>query len=427
MNASDGATALQIEAVRAQFPSLSEKDGGMRRIYADNPAGTQVPVHVIERMTDYFRRHNANKGGTFVTSRATDELVVAARRAMAGFLKAAGPEEVVLGPSMTALTFRVAHALESRFLPGDEIIVTNMDHDGNVTPWVKMAERCGLIVKRLDFSTETWRYDLEALDELLSPRTKLAAINYASNITGTINDVAEIAARIRSAGGLTYVDAVQYAPHGIVDVAKIGCDFLVCSAYKFYGPHIAVLWGSQGILSTLELDKLRPVSDGLPDRFEQGTPPYELHAGLLGALQYYAWLGGTETVDPLSIPSSHKIDAGKVWMRHREEFLTRQLINGLSSLQGVRVLGLTSKNEMHSRVSTVSISVDGHDPASLERALSKQNIFVWSGHNYALDIIERVGAGSSGVLRIGPVHYNTSEEIDEIVTAIDVYLSANGG
>ena len=317
---------------------------------------------------------------------------------------------------MTSLTFQMTRALEPLIARGDEILVTRMDHDANVTPWVRLAERTGATIKWLDFSRETFRYELDDLDRLLGPRTKLAAVNYASNVTGTINDVAAIARRVRTAGGLTYVDAVQFAPHGIVDVQALGCDFLVCSAYKFYGPHAGILWGRRDLLERLKPEKLEASSNEIPSRYEIGTQSHEAIAGILGALEYYAWLGA----DSADTSLRARINAGKAAMQNHEQLLAERLIGGLSSLPGVRIHGLTGANEMADRVSTISLSIDGQSPHRLAAALDDRNIFVWSGHNYALGVIDRLGVSrDEGVLRIGPVHYNTVQEIDTVLSTLD--------
>ncbi len=412
-----------IDRVRASFPSLAVTDGGVPRVFFDNPAGTQVPSQVIERYTSYFTRSNANSGGSFVTSRDSMEIAGLARARLAAFVNAPSADEIVIGRSMTALTFHITQAIQPMIKPGDEIIVTRMDHDGNVTPWLRLAERTGAVIKWLPFDRETTRYDMAALDALLSPRTRLAAINYASNITGTINDVATICAKVRGAGGLTYIDAVQYAPHGIVDVQALGCDFLVCSPYKFYGPHVGVLWGRRELLEQMSPPKLRVSPETLPSRYMLGTAAYESIAGTLGALEYYDWLGETVATpaqrDAAGEGSARTINAAKLWMQDHEAALALRLIEGLKPLKGVKVHGLTGANEMHERVSTVSITVDGHAPAELANMLGAQNIFAWSGHNYALDLIAWLGlAEQGGILRLGPVHYNTFAEVDQVVDAL---------
>ena len=412
-----------IERVRAAFPSLSETDAGRRRIYFDNPAGTQVPKQVIDRLVSYYTRSNANSGGEFVTSRDTMAIAAASRAKLAAFLNAPSPDEIVIGRSMTALTFHMASALQPMLQPGDEIIVTHMDHDANVTPWLRLAERAGAIVKWLPFDRETTRYDVKALEAIVTPRTRIAAINYASNITGTINDVAALVQRVKAVGGLTYIDAVQFAPHGIVDVQALGCDFLACSPYKFYGPHVGVLWGRHDLMERLAPQKLRVSPETLPSRFMLGTAAYELIAGTLGALEYYEWLGEAVATDAqrqtAGPGAGQAINAAKLWMQDQEATLALRLINGLQSLKGVRVHGLTEAAHMHDRVSTVSVTVENKQPRALATKLATENIFTWSGDNYALDLIAWLGlTQSGGVLRIGPVHYNTLEEVDETVEAL---------
>lgn len=409
-----------IERVRAVFPSLRVTDAGHRRIYFDNPAGTQVPQQVIDRTVGYYSRINANSGGAFVTSRESVAMIEDTRRKLADFFNAADRDEIVIGQAMTALTFHMTRALESWFRPGDEIIVTRMDHDGNVTPWLRLAERLNLNVKWLPFDRETARYDMAALEALLSPRTKLAAVNYASNITGTINDVAAVARRVREVGGLTYVDAVQYAPHGVIDVLALGCDFLVCSAYKFYGPHLGILWGRRELLERFTPPKLRAAPEALPHRYMMGAPQFESIAGLGGALEYYEWLGGAVATDADRAASSNLMNAAKLWMQRHEEALASRLIAGLKTFKGTKIHGLTGANEMSGRVSTVSVTFAEHDPAALAVALAGRNIFSWSGHNYALDVIDWLGLSEKGgVLRFGPVHYNTEAEVDVTLAALD--------
>jgi cysteine desulfurase family protein (TIGR01976 family) len=412
-----------IDTVRAQFPSLAVADEGRARIYFDNPAGTQVPQQVIDRTVGYYTNINANSGGAFVTSRESVAMIVETRRKLAAFFNAADADEIVIGQAMTALTFHMTRALEPIFQPGDEILVTQMDHDGNVTPWLRLAERLGLTVKWLPFDPETARYDLAALDTLLTPRTRLAAINYASNITGTINDVAAIAKRVKAVGGLTYVDAVQYAPHGVIDVQTLGVDFLVCSAYKFYGPHLGILWGRRELLERFHPPKLRAAPEAIPHRYMMGAPQFESIAGLGGALDYYVWLGGEIASDADRAAATHPMNAAKLWMQRHEEALAARLIAGLQNFKGVTIHGLTGANEMSGRVSTVSATFAGHDPAALATALAGRNIFTWSGHNYALDVIDRLGLkDKGGVLRFGPVHYNTAAEVDETLAALDRFV-----
>lgn len=411
-----------LTTLRARFPALAVTDAGQPRVYFDNPAGTQVPDLVIDRVTDYYRSANANYGGRFRTSRTTVELAHQARQAMAAFVNADSADEIVIGPNMTSLTYAASRALAPRFQPGDQILLTRMDHDGNVTPWLQLARRLNLEVVWLDFNTDTYRYDLDALEELVSERTRLAAINYASNITGTINDVSAIVKRVKAASdAVCYVDAVQYAPHGIIDIDHLGCDMLVCSAYKFYGPHVGVLWGRFDLLDGLQPDRLRAAPANVPHRFETGCANSEGIAGLLGAIDYYEWLGNQVHARPVGAPAAGPdlrgaISRAKTWMCDHESTLSRRLIAGLSTMPGVTVHGLTADAEMSDRVSTVSVTVANKDPADLAERLGEQNIFTWSGHNYAVEVIETLGcANRGGVLRFGPVHYNTTDEVDRVL------------
>ena len=284
-------TAFPIDDVRGAFPALALTDHGRARAYLDNPAGTQVPQPVIEAVARCLTETNANLGGAFVTSKAADAVVGGAHAAMADLLGAASAREVVIGPSMTSLTYRISRSLGRRLEPGDEVVVTRMDHDGNVAPWLQLAEDRGLVVRWLPFDRESWRIEPEALDHVLSEKTRILALNYASNLTGSVNDVAALAARAKAAGALVYVDAVQLAPHRLVDVAALGCDFLVCSSYKFFGPHLGVLWGRGDLLAEMFPYQCRCASDEIPKKFETGTPQIELLAGLEAAVDYFAWLG----------------------------------------------------------------------------------------------------------------------------------------
>ncbi len=410
-----------VARARSRFPSLAVKSGRQARIYFDNPGGTQVPKDVTARMMRYLTRSVANVGAAFRTSVETGALEAEARAAMAQFFNARSPSEVIFGASMTTLTLHVTHALERLVSPGDEIIVTKMDHDGNITPWLLMAQRCGLTLKWLDFSTETYRYDLADLERLLTPRTRIIAVNHASNLLGTINDIAGLSKRAKTVGALVYVDSVQYAPHGVVDVQKLGCDFLICSAYKFFGPHLGILWGREELLQSLSPLKLRASTNEVPNRYETGTLPFEQLAALLGALEYYAWVG--DLVSPSGKTKSRslrtRINRGKLAMQRHEEALSLQLVTGLKELPGARVRGITGKSEMHDRVSTVAFTLEGIPSARIAQALAKREIFVWSGSNYAIDLVERLGlTKSGGVVRVGAVHYNTAAEVRRFLDAM---------
>lgn len=414
--------SLPISRIRSRFPSLSLMQSARRRVYFDNPGGTQIAKQSLQRMNDYLLRAVANSGGTFRTSLATDAMVAKTRVAMTQFFNARSPREVIFGGSMTALTMHLTRALEPLFSPGDEIIVTRMDHDGNVSPWRLMAERCGLTLRRLDFDGDTFRYDLAELDRLLTPRTRLVAMNHASNLTGTISDVAALVRRAKSVGALTYVDAVQSAPHCALDVQALDCDFLVCSAYKFFGPHLGILWGREELLESLTPPKLRAATDDLPHRFEMGTLPFELIAGLLGSLEYFAWVGDTVAAKR-GTRLGARINRGKRAMQEHEQTLSRELIRGIQELPGARIYGITTESQLRDRVSTVSFTLQGIASRHIATELARHEIYVWSGGFYAIDMIDKFGlADSGGVVRVGPVHYNTVSEVERFLDAMHVMV-----
>jgi cysteine desulfurase family protein (TIGR01976 family) len=340
---------------------------------------------------------------------------------MADLLGAGSAREVVIGPSMTSLTYRISRSLGRRLEPGDEVVVTRMDHDGNVAPWLQLAEDRGLVVRWLPFDRETWRIEPEALDHVLSEKTRILALNYASNLTGSVNDVAALAARAKAAGALVYVDAVQLAPHRLVDVAALGCDFLVCSSYKFFGPHLGVLWGRGDLLAEMFPYQCRCASDEIPKKFETGTPQIELLAGLEAAVDYFKRLGewtGTDGSRRTRIAAAYEA------IIDYEGGLARRLIDGLGSFPGVRIQGITNSNRMADRVPTVSLVHDRVEPAALARALADDGVFVWSGHNYALEVVRHLGIDENrGVLRIGLVHYNTDEDVDRALASLEKALS----
>lgn len=405
---------FDIEQVRGQFPALAITDDGAPRVYLDNPAGTQVPQRVIDRMTSVMIETNANLGGYFTTTLAAEKLVDKAHQAMAAFYNAQSAREIIFGQSMTALTLHMSRCLAKGFKPGDEIILTRMDHDGNVAPWLLMADDVGMTVKWIDFDPETFEFADDALDQVLSDKTRLVAVGAASNCTGTINDVAALCAKARAAGALSYIDAVQFAPHCVIDVEAIGCDFLVSSTYKFFGPHQGVLWGREELLEQIFAYQVRPAQKALPDKFELGSSPRESLAGTLGAVEYIAAHGGGTGHERAHIV------AGMQKLDEWEKQLTGRLIAGLQTIKGVKVQGITSANALHRRVPTVSIIHDRHHPEAMAKALAAQNIFVWSGHNYALEPVKRLGLmDKGGVLRIGLAHYNTHDEVDRCIEAVD--------
>jgi len=405
-----------IEAVRGKFPALSLTDKGRRRIYLDNPAGTQVPRAVADAVSNCLLNTNANLGGFFETTVAAQDVVDGAHAAMADFLGAAGPEEIIIGANMTTLTFHLSRTLGRSMKPGDEIIVTRMDHEGNVSPWLQLAEDLGLVVRFLPFDERSWQVEEEALKALLSEKTRLLALNYASNLTGSINRVQALTAIARAAGALVYVDAVQFAPHGSIDVQQLGCDFLACSAYKFFGPHMGIVWGRRAVTDTLKPYKCRCSSNGLPERFELGTPQIELMAGLSAAVDYFADLGAAAGEGGSRRQRIARAFAVSIAY---ENALAQKLIDGLSDIAGLTIRGITDPKRLSERVPTVSFTVDGIAPETIVRQMNSENIFLWSGHNYAWEIVHQLGIpAEQGVVRIGIAHYNTSAEIDETLECV---------
>ena len=404
--------ALDVAAIRAQFPALALRDGGRDRIYFDNPAGTQVPQRVIDRTVDCLANRNANLGGYFVTTVEAGELVDLAHRACADFYNAASMNEIVFGQNMTSLTLHMSRCLGKKLKRGDEIVLSRMDHDANVAPWLLLADDLGLVVRWIDFDTETYEFPEDALTRVLSDKTKLLAMGMASNCTGTVNDVKRFVAEAKKAGAIVYLDAVQYAPHYAIDVQDLGADFVVSSAYKWFGPHQGILWGREALLKETFGYKVRPAGEDLPHKFETGTLSHEGMAGTLGAIEYLEQFGTGET-------RARRIASAWGNLADYEHGITLKLIEGLKTFKGSSIRGITSANAMHRRVPTVSFTLDGHHPETLAKAFAKDNIFVWSGHNYAIEPVSRMGLmDKGGVLRVGLAHYNTEAEVDALLSSL---------
>ncbi len=417
-----------LATIRAHFPALTETHHEQARIYFDNPAGTQVPDTVAKRMMMCMLHSSANLGGYFTTSKAADAVVLEARMAMADLLNAESTDEIVFGQNMTTLTLHVSRSIGKLFEPGDEIIVSRMDHDANIWPWVLLARDLGLEVRWLPFNTESFEFDDDAIDGVLSDKTRLVCFGAASNLTGTINDVKTICSKARDAGALTYIDGVQSVPHLSTDVQDLGCDFLVSSAYKFFGPHQGILWGRKDLLDSLEPYKVRPAPQELPWKFETGTQSHEGMAGTAAAIDYFAMIGETMAEGFhdawSSLPEKRRnIHAALDCIFDYEQELTGKLLDGLQQLPGVTVRGITDRDALARRVPTVAFTHNRKSSAHIAEALAKRNIFVWSGHNYALEVVKALGLEESGgVVRIGPVHYNTIEEIDRLLGELEQIL-----
>jgi len=412
--------AFPIETVRGQFPAL--RSGG--NLFLDNPAGTQVPQRVLDAITGCMTNDCANLGGHFRQSLRADEIKDSAHAKVAMFLGAPSPDEIAIGPSMTELTFQISRALARAFAPGDEIVVTSMDHEGNISPWLIAAKDFGLTVRWVAFDEESWRIEPEALAAVLTDRTRVVALNYASNMTGSINDVRALTAMVHEAGALVYVDAVQFAPHGLVDVVELDCDFLVCSAYKFFGPHLGLLWGREALLHDLAADRLRCGPTGPGAKFERGTPQIELLAGLSASIDHFEWLGRTLGDDG---SARSAITTAFAASREYEHALTCHLVDGLQAIDGVAIKGITASNRMYDRVPTISLTCAHRPSDSLAAGLAHRGINAWSGHNYAFAGAEQLGLDlADGVLRLGLAHYNSKSEVEATLEALREECSARG-
>jgi cysteine desulfurase family protein (TIGR01976 family) len=412
--------SIDVERIRAEFPALAAD-----AVFFDNPAGTQVPTRVVDRMRDYLYQTNANLGGAFSTSLASGALLDQTREAVAFFLNAESAQQIVFGANMTTLTMAMSRSLAQEFEPGDEIIVTRLDHDANITPWTLVAEEKGCKVRWVDFEVEDCTLSLDQLERHLNKRTRLVAVGYASNAVGTINPVDRIVRLAHEAGAPCFVDAVHYAPHGPIDVRALDCDFLVVSAYKFFGPHMGILYGKKEHLDRLQAYKVRPAPEDPPGKFESGTHNFEGIAGILGTMEYLAWLGkkyGAEHAERFGaeLPEMQlHLKQAMSAIRAYEMELTRHLIHSLSEVPGVHIYGLTHPDTFDRRVSTAAFIMEGHSPRSVAEHLARKGIYVWSGNYYALAVTERLGVErAGGMVRVGPVHYNTLDEIDQLGDAL---------
>ncbi len=406
--------------IRHQFPALH---GGA--VFLDNPGGTQAVKNCMDRMIEYLIESNANHEGAFKTSRDSDEMIDKARASAADFLNAARPEEISFGQNMTSLTFHISRSLGRRFAPGDEIIVTRLDHDANIAPWLLMAEDRGCIIRWVDFHPEDGTLDLDGFRAALAGKPKLVAVGYASNALGTINPVAEIVKLAHAAGALVFVDAVHYAPHGPIDVQALGCDFLACSAYKFFGPHLGLLYGRADLLDGLFAYKVRPSSDRLPGKFETGTQNHEAIAGLAGTFDYLDWVGQhfaashAAAYDKAFQGRALHLKQAMAVIRSYESDLALALFNAIRDVPGTTIYGLTDEKRFAERVPTFAFRVKGFTPRQVAEKLDAEGIYVWDGNYYALEVTLRLGVeNSGGMVRTGAVHYNTREEIEKFGKAL---------
>jgi len=411
---------LDIHQIRSQFPSLNRPE-----IFLDNPGGTQIVRTSIDRMTRYYIQSNANHGGAFLTSQISDALVEESRQAMADFLNAASSKEIVFGANMTTLTFSISRALGRTFNPGETIVLTRLDHDANVSPWLMMAEDRGLKVRFVDFHPEDGTLDLEDMQSALAKKPCLVAVGYASNALGTINPVKQIVEWAHQAGALTYIDAVQFAPHGPIDVQDLGCDFLVCSAYKFFGPHLGILYGRYDLLEQLPAYKVRPAPAHAPGKFETGTGNFEHMAGVLGTMEYFESLGksfGEEYRTKLENKYSDRklaLKLGMAVLHTHELILSQSLMTCLKSTPNCTIYGLTDEDRLSERVPTYSFTLANTTPQKVAARLGEKGIFLWEGNFYALEVTRRLELeDKGGLIRVGAAHYNTLEEIQRFGSAL---------
>lgn len=410
-------TPFDPQPLRAEFPALARTQDGRPVVFLDGPGGTQVPQRVIDAVVDYYRESNANDGGAFATSEASDAIVAEAHRAVADLLGAGSAAEIKFGYNMTTLTFHVSRSIAASFAPGDEILVTTLDHEANVSPWRAIAADRGLVVRTVEIDPSECTLDLADLAAKLSPRTRLVAVGYASNAVGTINPVKRIVELAHAAGALTYIDAVHYAPHGPIDVRELGTDFLVTSVYKWFGPHLGALYGRAEILDALPAYKVRPAHD----RFETGTQNFEAIAGALAAVEYLRSVGVRSGSTGAVAGASRRDEllGSMTAIAGYERDLSRRFLSEISGIPGLRVWGIAEPGRVAERTPTFALTFDGVSPRAAAEALGRQGIYAWDGDFYAQGLIERLGLfAGGGVLRLGIVHYTTAEEVDRTIEAI---------
>lgn len=407
-----------IEQCRGQFPALSRKVNDQPAAFFDGPGGTQVPQRVIDAIGHYLATMNANHEGLFATSRESDAILAETHAAVAALLGTPDPDTVVFGPNMTTLTFALSRSLAKMWSTGDEIVVTRLDHDANVTPWVLAARDAGATVRYVDINRDDCTLDLQDLRSKLNERTRLVAVGCASNSVGTINPIADICRWAHDVGALVFLDAVHYAPHALIDVHAWGCDFLACSAYKFFGPHIGVLWGRRELLDALPAYKVRPAPDRLPGKWMTGTQNHECLAGVLECVRYLADLGRSPEEDQ-QLDERSALRAAYETIGNYERGLVGRLIEGLMAHERITIYGITDPQRFDQRMPTVSITHSEMPASQLARVLGDQGMFVWHGNYYALELTETLGLEPEGMVRIGLVHYNTREEVDRLLQALN--------
>src|SRR5579863_5787674 len=408
-------TALDLTWVRSQFPSVAQSVNGQPAVFFDGPGGTQVPQRVIDAISDYLKHDNANTAGAYATSRRTDSMIAGARSAMADFL-GCDADEIVFGPNMTSLTFAISRSIGRALGPGDEIVLTHLDHDANISPW-RALEELGVSIRMAEIHEHDCTLDIDDLARKITDRTKLVAVGYASNAVGTINDVKRIIRLAHDRGAIAYIDAVHYAPHGPLDVRALDCDFLVCSTYKFFGPHMGVLYGKREHLNRLEPYKVRANTNAIPNRWEWGTLNHECIAGITACVDYLADLG--RHANPSVSTRRTALLAAYDAIQKHERGLMERLIRGLLAIPGLKLYGITDPAQFDHRCPTIAVRSKNHTPLELAIRLGERGFFTWDGNYYALNLTERLDVEKDGgFLRIGLAHYNTAEEVERLLAAL---------
>lgn len=406
-------TTFDVDAIRARFPALSLTHDGRPMAFFDGPGGTQVPQAVIDAVSRYYRESNANHGGAFPTSERSDAIVDDAHAALADLL-GVDADEITLGPNMTTLTFHISRSIAASMRPGDEIVVTGLDHQANVDPWIAAARDAEVIVRTWEPELDDCTLRLEDLDAVLNERTKLVAVGWASNAVGTINPISEVVERAHTVGAWVYVDAVHAAPHLPLDARAVRADFVACSVYKFFGPHVGAVYGRRELMARLPAYKVRPASH----RFETGTGNFEGDAGAVAAIEYLAEVGRVYGGAAAESSRRTAVQAGMRAIRAYELDLYRYLASKLASIAGVTIVGLTADADMERRTPTAAITIEGVSPREAAERLGRRGIAVWDGDFYATGLVERLGLAPDGVVRIGLTHYNTRAEVDRLAAEL---------
>ena len=406
-----------LEKIRGSFPSLSRKFKEREAVYFDGPGGSQVPQSVADAVSNYLLNNNANTGMSFVTSIETDEIITETLSACAEFLGCSDPNEIAFGQNMTSLNIQLASALSKTWGPGDEIVVTRLDHDANVRPWSLAAEWSGASLKKIEVNPDDCTLDMGSVAESISESTVLVAIGAASNLSGTINNLRELIGIAHSFGAEVVVDAVHFAPHSLIDVEDIGCDFLLCSPYKFFGPHQGILWGKRSRMEELPVAKLRVSTEEVPFRWMTGTQSHEGMAGTKAAIDYIAWIG-REVSGNEGLARREALKVAYTAIEEHERELCLRMIHGMTEIDGLKIWGITNPERIAERSPTVSFTHPKMTASEIGSLLAERGVFVWAGNFYALELTEALGLEPEGVLRVGLLHYNSREEVDFFLSSI---------